>query len=155
MPQDASVAYEIAQVHAAARQVDRALEMYEAAIGLSPQCLDAHWERGVLLERRGQIDEALDAWRRSDLSRDAGRHSLYLAAALKSPRSTNQSLLAAQQEWARYHAQRAKGKGPRRAKGRGQRAEGRGQRRAKGRGQRAEGKGRRPRAEGCRPNGSS
>jgi len=106
MPVDASVPFEIAQVHAAANHVDRALAMYDTAIGLATDCLDAHWERGVLLERRGLIDEALEAWRRSDLSRDAARHSLYLAAALKSPRSTNQSLLLTQQEWARHHAAR-------------------------------------------------
>jgi GT2 family glycosyltransferase len=106
VPIDASVPYEIAQIHTAVSHIDRALAMYDTAIGLAPDFLDAHWERGVLLERRGQIDEALEAWRRSDLSRDAGRHSLYLAAALKSPRSTNQSLLIAQQEWARHHAAR-------------------------------------------------
>lgn len=106
MPGNATVPYELAQAHAAANRIDRALAMYDSAIGLAPGFLEAHWERGVLLERRGQIDDALEAWRRSDLSRDAGRHSLSLAAALKSPRSTNESLLATQQEWARHHAAR-------------------------------------------------
>jgi hypothetical protein len=80
--------------------------MYEAAIRIDPDCHDAHWERGVLLERRGQIDEALAAWRQSGLSRDVRHHSLYLAAALKSPRSTNENLLAAHQEWAINHTAR-------------------------------------------------
>ena len=100
---DASIFYEIGQAHAEADRIDAALEMYEAAIRLRPDFSDAHWERGALLEQRGQIDEALDAWRRSDLTRDRRRHSLYLAAALKSPRSTNESLLAAHVEWARPH----------------------------------------------------
>ena len=106
MPVEPAVAFEIAQAHAAAQQIDLALEMYAAALALAPDFLEAHWERGVLLERRGQIDEALDAWRSSDLSRDARRHSLSLAAALKSPRSTNQSLLDTQLEWARHHVSR-------------------------------------------------
>ena len=80
--------------------------MYEAALQIEPGFLDAHWERGVLLERRGQIDEALDAWRLSDVTRDARRHSLYVAAALKSPLSTNDSLLAAQRDWAHHHTGR-------------------------------------------------
>jgi tetratricopeptide (TPR) repeat protein len=103
---DASVAFEIAQTHGAAGHVDRALTMYDTAIRLDPECLDAHWQRGVLLERRGQVDEALEAWRRSDLTRHAGHHSLYLAAAMKSPRSTNESLLAAHREWTRHHTAR-------------------------------------------------
>jgi tetratricopeptide (TPR) repeat protein len=101
---EASVLYEIAETCAEFGHIERALDMFAAAIVLAPDCLDAHWERGVLLERRGQIDEALEAWRQSDLSRNARRHSLYVAAALKSPRSTNDSLLRAQQEWARQHA---------------------------------------------------
>jgi tetratricopeptide (TPR) repeat protein len=99
----ASILYEFAESNAAAGHIDRALEMYAATVRQAPDFLEAHWERGVLLERRGQIDEALEAWRRSDLSRHAGRHALYLAAALKSPRSTNESLLLAQQQWARQH----------------------------------------------------
>jgi tetratricopeptide (TPR) repeat protein len=101
---DASVAFEIAQTYGAAGHVDRALAMYDTAIRLDPGFLDAHWHRGVLLERRGQIDAALEAWRRSDLTRHAGHHSLYLAASMKSPHSTNESLLAAHREWARHHA---------------------------------------------------
>jgi Tetratricopeptide repeat/Glycosyl transferase family 2 len=103
---DASVALEIGLTHAAAGRINRALDMYEAAIRIDPDCHDAHWERGVLLERRGQIDEALAAWRQSGLSRDVRHHSLYLAAALKSPRSTNENLLAAHQEWAINHTAR-------------------------------------------------
>jgi len=107
MPVAASVPYELAQAHAAGNRIDRALIMYDAAIGLAPDFLEAHWERGVLLERRGQIDEALEAWRRSDLSRDASRHSLWVQAALKSPRATNQSLLVGQRDWTRQHLARA------------------------------------------------
>ena len=103
---DASIPFEIAQAHAAAGRIDRALAMYDAAIGLAPDCLEAHWERGLLLERRGQIDEALEAWRHSDVTRDPRRHSLYLVACLKSPRSTNRSLFVAHREWARHHAVR-------------------------------------------------
>ena len=77
--------------------------MYDTAIALDPEFIDAHWHRGVLLERRGQIDEALEAWRRSDITRDAYRHSIYLATTLKSTRSTNESLLAEHREWARHH----------------------------------------------------
>lgn len=101
---EASLLFEIAETNAAAGRIDRALALYTAAVQLEPDFLEAHWERGVLLERRGQIDEALEAWRRSDPSRDARRHSLYVAAALKSPRSTNESLLLAQQDWAQHHA---------------------------------------------------
>lgn len=101
---DASVPYEIAKTHAAADRIDRALALYETAIELDPDCLEAHWERGVLFERRGQIDEAIEAWRRSDLTRNAHRHSLYLAAILKSPRSTNESLFEDHRAWARHHA---------------------------------------------------
>jgi len=103
MPVEVSVLFEIARAHAAANRIDGALAMYDTAIGLAPDFLEAHWERGVLLERRGQIDEALEAWRRSDLSRDASRHSLWLQTALKSPGATNQSLLGPQLEWARHH----------------------------------------------------
>ncbi|MEP7305690.1 MAG: glycosyltransferase [Acidobacteriota bacterium] len=106
MPSEASLACEIAQAYAADGRIDLAFDMYEAAIRLAPELLDVHWERGVLLERRGQIDEALESWRASDLRRDARRHSLYLAAALKSPGSTNESLLVLQQEWASYHTPR-------------------------------------------------
>ena len=56
---DASVAFEIARTHGAAGHVDRALAMYDTAIELDPEFLDAHWQRGVLLERRGQVDDAL------------------------------------------------------------------------------------------------
>ena len=101
---EASVLYEIAETNATAGHIDRALALYTAAVRLAPDFLEAHWKRGVLLERRGQIDEALEAWRWSDLSRDASRHSLYLAAALKSPRSTNESLLLGQRQWAEQHA---------------------------------------------------
>ena len=100
---DVTVLHEIAETHAAAGRTDRALTMYDAAVNLAPDFLEAHWKRGVLLERRGQIDEALEAWRLSDLSRNASRHSLYLAAALKSPRSTNESLLLGQRQWAEWH----------------------------------------------------
>ena len=103
IPVDATVFYEIAQAHAAAGRITRALALYDASIAIDPEFRDAHWQRGVLLERRGQIDEALEAWRRSDVTRDPYRHSLYLAAALKSPRSTNESLLADHREWARHH----------------------------------------------------
>jgi tetratricopeptide (TPR) repeat protein len=104
---EASLLFEIAETNAAAGHIDRALEMYAAAVRQAPDFLEAHWARGVLFESRGQIDEALDAWRRSDLSRNARRHSLYVAAALKSPRSTNESLLLDQQDWARHHAPRS------------------------------------------------
>jgi hypothetical protein len=107
---EASVAFEIGQMDAAAGRVDRALEMYRAALQIDPGFLDAHWERGLLMERRGQIDEALEAWRLSDVTRDKRRHSLYVAAALKSPRSTNESLLEAHREWARHHTGRTSGR---------------------------------------------
>jgi tetratricopeptide (TPR) repeat protein len=103
IPVDAPVFYELAQAHAAAGGVTRALAMYDEAIAIDPGFLDAHWHRGLLLERRGQIDEALEAWRRSDVTRDAYRHSIYLATALKSMHSTNESLLADHREWARHH----------------------------------------------------
>src|SRR6185295_9856874 len=51
-----------------------------------------------------QIDEALEAWRHSDVTRDPRRHSLYLVACLKSPQSTNRSLFVAHRAWARHHA---------------------------------------------------
>lgn len=95
----------VAQIHATAHQIDRALATYEGITRLAPDCHEAHWERGQLLERRGEIDLALEAWRQSDLTRDPHRHSLALVAALKSPSSTNQSLLGAHREWARYHAE--------------------------------------------------
>ena len=104
---DASVHFEIGQLHAAAGRVDRALVNFEAAGRLDPGCQDAHWEQGVLLERRGQVDEALEAWRRSDVTRGPqrhSRHSLYLVAALKSPHATNRSLFTAHREWAGHHA---------------------------------------------------
>ena len=106
LPREPLLLFEIARSLADDGRTDEALAKYEQTLALDPQLLDAHWERGVLLERRGLIDEALEAWRKSGLARDAGRHSLYLAAALKSPRSTNESLLAIQQEWARAHAHR-------------------------------------------------
>ena len=101
---DASVYYEIAQAYAAADRIDRALAMHDEALRLDPGFVESHWERGVLLERRGQVDEALAAWRRSGVTRDPYRHSLYLALALKSPRASNESLLRDHQEWARHHA---------------------------------------------------
>jgi tetratricopeptide (TPR) repeat protein len=101
---DALVYYEVAQAHAAAGRIDRALAMHDEAIRVDPAFLESHWERGALLKRRGQVDEALEAWRRSDVTRNAFRHSLYLALALKSPRSTNESLLDDHREWARHHA---------------------------------------------------
>ena len=95
----------IARIHATAGRIDRALAVYERLERLSPECLDAHWERGQLLERRGEIDRALDAWGQSDVARDPIRHSLALVAAIKSPLSTNQSLLDAHKAWARDHAE--------------------------------------------------
>ena len=95
----------IAQMHAAAGHIDRALAVYDDVTRLSPDCHQAHWERGQILERRGEIDLALDAWRQSDLPRDPHRHSLALVAAIKSPSSTNQRLLDAHKEWARHHAE--------------------------------------------------
>jgi predicted O-linked N-acetylglucosamine transferase (SPINDLY family) len=100
----AAVPFEMGRLHAAAGRTDLALTMYDAALALEPAFANAHWERGVLLERRGQVDEALESWRRGRVFGDAHRHSLYLVALLKSPRSTNESLLAAHREWARYHA---------------------------------------------------
>ena len=101
---DAGLFFELGQAYAEIDRVDRALEMYEAAIALDPEHRDAHWERGVLLERRGLIDETVEAWRRAEVTRDAYRHSRYLAAVLKSPRATNETLLEAHREWARHHA---------------------------------------------------
>jgi glycosyltransferase involved in cell wall biosynthesis len=101
---DAAVPFEIAQTYADEGRIARALEMYDEAVALDPGHLEAHWERGVLLERRGQIDEAIEAWRQSDVTRSAHRHSLLLAAILKSPRATNESVLEAHREWARHHA---------------------------------------------------
>ena len=101
---DAPALYELARTQAAAGRTDEALASYDAIIKVSSDCLDAHWERGVVLEARGEIDEAMEAWRLSGLTRNITHHSLYMAAALKSPRSTNESLLALQQEWALAHA---------------------------------------------------
>jgi tetratricopeptide (TPR) repeat protein len=102
---DARTRYDMGRSYAAAGYTNKALEMYDSAIALAPDLHDAHWERGVLLEARGRIEEALEAWRHVDLEHDPRRHSLALVASLKSPRSTNSSLLAAHREWARHHAQ--------------------------------------------------
>jgi|SRR5579862_6099299 len=104
LPATAAVLCEIARTHTAMGATDHALAVYELLARDHPDCADAHWERGVLLEARGQIDEAMAAWRLSGLSGHVGRHSLYVAVALKSPRSTNETLLTLQQEWARAHA---------------------------------------------------
>ena len=101
---DADVYIEIARGYAVQQRIDDALAMYGEALRLDPASRDANWEHGVLLERRGQIDEALEAWRRSGMTTDAYRHSTYLVAALKSPSSTNQSLLDEHLAWARLHA---------------------------------------------------
>jgi predicted O-linked N-acetylglucosamine transferase (SPINDLY family) len=95
----------IAQMHAAAGHIDRALEMYEVVTRLAPDCHEAHWERGLILERRGEADLAVEAWRRSEVARDPHRHSLALVAAIKSPSSTNQDLFDAHTAWARHHAE--------------------------------------------------
>lgn len=104
LPADALVLCEIARTHTAMGATDHALAVYELIARDHADCADAHWERGVLLEARGQIDEAMAAWRLSGLNANPGRHSLYVAVALKSQRSTNESLLTLQQEWAAAHA---------------------------------------------------
>ena len=101
---DAAVYFEMGQGYAMLDRVDRALEMYRVAVRIDPDFREAYWELGALLEQRGHIDEALEAWRRSDVTRDAYRHSLFLAAALKSPTATNETLLAMHLEWSRHHA---------------------------------------------------
>ena len=103
---DVPLMHEVARTQAAAGFVDQALAMYELIIRDAPDLLDAYWERGELLERRGLVDDALESWRRSDVTRDAARHSLYLVASLKSPTSTSRSLYAAHREWDRHHARR-------------------------------------------------
>lgn len=90
----------------AAGFVNDALATFEAAIAADPTLVDAHWHRGVILERRGLIDEALAAWRHAGIERNVDRHSLYLNATLKSPTFTNRSLFAAHREWVRRHVRR-------------------------------------------------
>lgn len=101
---DAAIPFELAQTHTAMGRTHRALAMLDIAIGLDPDFREAHWERGALLERRGEVDAALDAWRKADAFRDPDRHSLCLVATLKSPRATNQSIFLANRDWARRHA---------------------------------------------------
>lgn len=106
---DAAISFELAQTHAALGRTHRALEMLDLAIQLEPSMKEAHWERGLLLERRGEVDEALASWRRADVFDDPVRHALYLVATLKSPRATNQSILETNRDWAQRHALRPDG----------------------------------------------
>jgi protein O-GlcNAc transferase len=101
---DAGISFELAQTHAALGRTHRALQMLDIAIALDPEFREAHWERGLLLERRGQVDDALESWRKAGVFDDPVRHSLYLVATLKSPRATNQSIFDANRDWARRHA---------------------------------------------------
>ena len=110
---DATISFELALAHTALGRTHRALQMLDMAIGLDPAFREAHWQRGLLLEGRGEVDDALTAWRMADVFADPYRHSLYLVAALKSPRATNQSVLAANRDWASRHALRPDEWGPR------------------------------------------
>jgi predicted O-linked N-acetylglucosamine transferase (SPINDLY family) len=109
---DAAIPFELAQTHITLGRTHRALQMLDIAIDRDPTFREAHWERGLLLERRGDVDAALEAWRKADVFDDPDRHSLYLVATLKSPHATNQSILDANREWARRHARRPDGWGP-------------------------------------------
>ena len=101
---DAQFLYELGCVHAIDGQADTALSLFTHALDLDPTHEEARWERGLLLEQRGEIDGAIADWAHAGLDRDARRHSTYLVACLKSPRSTNRSLFEAHASWARTHA---------------------------------------------------
>jgi predicted O-linked N-acetylglucosamine transferase (SPINDLY family) len=101
---DATISFELALAHRALGRTHRALKMLDTAIGLDPTFREAHWTRGLLLEGRGQVDEAMASWRKADVFDDPLRHSLFLVATLKSPHATNTSILATNRDWASRHA---------------------------------------------------
>ena len=100
----AAIPFAVARTYTEQQRTDRAFSMLDWAVSIDPGCRDAYWERGVLLEARGEIDDALAAWRASDVFRDPDRHSRYLVASIKSDAVTNQSLLDAHRDWAERHA---------------------------------------------------
>jgi glycosyltransferase involved in cell wall biosynthesis len=76
-----------------------------AGIAAPPQPLHVYPTVALLYDARGQIQQALDMWRRAEPLRDETIDSLACQAILKLPGATYHSIADIQQKWADRHAQ--------------------------------------------------